>query len=215
MSLFWFASARLLIPSLNPIPGHAARDRWRIIRGSYVRYLKQTDTEGAQKKEYYLAKYLGFLNPHIKIRDASFKAASEVEASDNDSASSSPVRKSSRKKRARVDSTEEDIFQIDPEGMEGGQNSEAVYCEANLTADEGGAQTYTLRNGRLEAAIIQPNLSNLEASTTTTSVVQEEERDADLMFFKSLLPEVRALPSKKKNKFKITVMSALMDLMDD
>lgn len=177
-----------------------------------MRYLKQTDTEGAQKKEYYLAKYLGFLNPHIKIRDASFKAASEVEASDNDdSASSSPVRKSSRKKRARVDSTEEDIFQIDPEGMEGGQNSEAVYCEANLTADEGGAQTYTLRNGRLEAAIIQPNL---EASTTT-SVVQEEERDADLMFFKSLLPEVRALPSKKKNKFKITVMSALMDLMDD
>lgn len=83
--------------------------------------------------------------------------------------------------------------------------AEEIYC-----AEDGAALTYTLRNGRLEAST--QVVSNVEASTTATAVHEE---DPDLMFFKSLLPDMSSLPSKKKNKFKITVMSALVDLMED
>ncbi|GAB0098945.1 hypothetical protein DMENIID0001_147570 [Sergentomyia squamirostris] len=53
--------------------GTVVRDRWRVIRGSYVRYLRQQNsrTDGEYpKKPYYLANYMKFVTPFLKPRES-------------------------------------------------------------------------------------------------------------------------------------------------
>lgn len=219
----------------------ATRDRWRIIRGSYVRYLRSMESEAAPKKEYYLAKYMEFVRPFLKLRE------SVSGRSSNNSRTYytvEDVTRSNKKRRRQSisdeDSEEEDV-EVDvergtkqkPEADQDEATEQQILIEEELEGDlfydnqsnggGGAGLTYILRNGelvdskRVVVAAAQPasqaTVAPLQAlparSETAVSVQSVEEKDPDLLFFKSLLPQMTTWTKRQRNKFKVAVLNAM------
>lgn len=225
----------------------AARDRWRIIRGCYLRYLKALDAGGPPRKEYYLAKYLDFVRPYLKVRESTGSSSTfyTPERSANDSRTRKPLHSASAKKRKRdlIQDFKEESQLVEPEEEEEdeelqqqqivieddveGTGTTTIYCEESGAGDGGaggssrGGTTYTLRNGQLvDSSKIHQSPVRLAEQTSTIvarpaqPVVVEEDPNPDLMFFKSLLPQMNNWTRKQRNQFKLKVLTAL-DEVDD
>ena len=219
------------------ILGIAARDRWRIIRGSYVRYLKNRESDAAAgRKEYYLAKYLEFLRPYVSFRESgsATSAATTPVAKANTSNSGGTtytLREVSTRKRknpSRFDEMfeeaeeEEETTVVEAKVEQGGEilieeeleenTRDSLYCQ-ETGGDGSGGLTYTLRSSDLtDNKIMQQNLIRYSGNSPPRSV--EEEKNPDMMFFKSLLPQMSTWTKKQKNKLKVAILTA-MDEIDD
>lgn len=218
-----------------------------------MRYLRTlgSESQGA-KKEYYLAKYMEFVRPFLKIRESLGPPVTPVRQQDTKyvytldvnrlkTDKESPPKKTVRtlvqptaaatpnKKRRLVEEDEEEVAEelfndLDDSELHEIDEQEEVEIEEQPTGghyydDPSGAATYTLRNGQLvdsKAEIVMQN-----QNTTAQPVVMaatsrpEEESHPDLLFLKSLLPDMATLTNKKKNKFKSIITTTLCDLMDD
>lgn len=231
-----------------PTPGIEARDRWRVIRGSYVRYLRSMESESAPKKEYYLAKYLEFVKPFLKLRDS--LPSSVCTAYDEEEVEvigakrqkgATPLRRSPKRVKRDVSYAEENrsLKGEEPEEdeLEEQPEEQDIMIEEDLEDSNGdamyrttGALTYTLRNGQLmdskgfatpvasPAPLLHSTVvkySPVAAAVPVSACApSDEERNPDLLFFKSLLPQMTNWTKKQKNKFKVAVLTA-MDEVDE
>lgn len=218
-----------------------------------MRYLRTlgSETQGA-KKEYYLAKYMEFVRPFLKIRESLGPPVTPVRQQDTKyvytldvnrlkTDKESPPKKTVRtlvqptaaatpnKKRRLVEEDEEEVAEelfndLDDSELHEIDEQEEVEIEEQPTGghyydDPSGAATYTLRNGQLvdsKAEIVMQN-QNTTAQPVVMAATSRPEEDShpDLLFLKSLLPDMATLTNKKKNKFKSIITTTLCDLMDD
>lgn len=222
-----------------------------------MRYLRALESEEPPKKEYYLAKYLGFVRPFLKIRGSLNDSigdytVTEVPVQEIKRKARPPVTRSPPK-RAKVAYQKEEVVEMELERVEEVVVMEEVPVEEEeaeeqeleeqqevveeqlefepekdeeqerqiVVQDElenaagDNFQTYTLRNGelvdsRIKETIIIP--SPLAPVAKAASSAAEEETDPDLMFFKSLLPQMTSWTRRQRNKFKVAVLTALDDV---
>lgn len=223
----------------SPLPGVAARDRWRIIRGSYLRYLKACESETAPKKEYYLARYLDFLRPFLRSRDVAntsgFTYTVEMptepitpprQAARRKSHHKSPPAKRIKggliKLRTLEDDLVEELAEDEMEEIEEGPQIVFEEDEDHHNDSAGDSTTYTLRNGIKResdsgASVIHSVVMSEEQELPVEqpSRVEAEENNPEMLFFRSLLPQMTNWTKKQRTKFKCAVLTAMDDVEDD
>lgn len=198
------------------------------MRGSYLRYLKSVETGEGTRKKYYLAKYLDFLRPFLKYRTSEGYrfvdiTSDKLKAEPLDDSREEEMRRTPRKvttsssalKKRKLRQQEEEEYEEEQEQVmfqpeEEDEEEEAQEVLIRYEDEERGPGsrqlTYTLRGEELEETTPQ---------TGGAGDASEDLGNPDLMFLKSLLPEMSTLSHRKKAKFKMTVMTALFDLMED
>ncbi|XP_055703906.1 uncharacterized protein LOC129802249 [Phlebotomus papatasi] len=212
-----------------------ARDRWRVIRGSYVRYMRQQNSSDGEspKKPYYLANYMKFVNPFLKLRE-SYPMVSESKRGILTRKLTTPREKKTcviRLKRRRssgesADQTSKPVAEdssisiIEPYFEDGENNTEET--EKHQQRDVKHVELYNIAESSSSShryTVIQAESKNDEpAKSPANTEVQWQKMEvaedtADLHFFKSLLPEMANLTPSNKNKFKIEVLNALNHLL--
>lgn len=210
-----------------------------------MRYLKSMETESAPKKEYYLARYMEFVRPFLKLRESLtrsnctvYTVEEEEEAEVEGTKRATPLRRPPKRVKREVSYAEENqSLKGDEEGEEEEQPEEIMIEEleepnVDVIYSGSGAQTYTLRNGQLldstavarsvvtAAPLVHSPVNAQVAAPAPVAAVpvpcapSEEDRNPDLLFFKSLLPQMTNWTKKQKNKFKVAVLTA-MDEVDE
>ncbi|XP_059622814.1 uncharacterized protein LOC132266008 [Phlebotomus argentipes] len=213
--------------------GTIVRDRWRVIRGSYVRYMRQqhglSDGE-APKKPYYLANYMKFVNPFLKSRES--YPAFERKRLTRSRRLKSPREKTTCVIRLKRNSPEE--CTADQESQPVAEDNsisiiEQYYEDEQNNVEESTAKESDLKHVELyniaessssshRYTVIQTDKGEDVAKSPTNTDIQwqkvdVEEDTADLHFLKSLLPEMANLTPALKNKFKIQILNSLNNLL--
>lgn len=180
------------------------------------------------KKPYYLANYMKFVNPFLKLRE-SYPMLSESKRGTRSRKLTTPREKKTCVIRLKRRSSGESVDQpskpvaedssisiIEPYYEEGENNTEET--EKHQQRDVKHVELYNIAESSSSShryTVIQADSKNDEPakSPANTEVqwqkVEVEEDTADLHFFKSLLPEMANLTPSNKNKFKIEVLNAL------
>lgn len=177
------------------------RDRWKNIRCAFVRSQKYA---GKFKKQYYLADHLAFLLPYTKRKVGSAKVSTEFST------------------------VEHHEYCLTNDGDVNKSEDRKVTLELTLS-DDNEHNSDSLTATPIEKDVITKKrkvISQLEneadggsfvkwVNATQNNQNKTKEEDADLLFLRSLLPEVKRLSDKKKRTFKRKVLTLLDELLDD
>lgn len=225
--LFFFSRFYPQWHLLSKLPGTAVRDRWRIIRGSFVRYLRQSAcSSGPPLKEYYMAKYMQFLTPHLRNAvqlnraDKRRNKSRKVSLAEESDSSSVEIEEGNTKDLDTM-MTLDEAEEPQPVQQEGGQTEQATasfyvdLSESDKKMKRFAPEPvrYTIQDVKDGSLIATPQEHSTMYEAKTSRI--DEESNPDLMFLKSLLPDMASLSNRKKNKFKVQIITALDDLLDD
>ncbi|XP_055693550.1 uncharacterized protein LOC129795979 [Lutzomyia longipalpis] len=225
------------------MPGSIVRDRWRVIRGSYVRYLRQQNARNdgeTPKKPYYLSNYMKFVDPFLKPREAySMLLSGERKRPRRPRQIKSPREQSAcmlavKKHRSSSESSvcpKDEIHDLVDDADNNISIIEQYYDEDQDTAEvmeDKGAEgrdeiLYDISQSpsschrytviRSDPKPEETSTKNAENTEIQWQKVDTEEDTPDLHFFKSLLPEMASLTPAMKNRFKIDVLNSLNNLL--
>ncbi|XP_044750294.1 uncharacterized protein LOC123310728 [Coccinella septempunctata] len=169
------------------------KDRWRNLRGRYVKGKNKANIPRGSKrkhKEYYLAPYLNFLDPFLKPPRRKLRSMGTQDTEGGDNENSTDEVESADSEKSEEDSQSGDI-------------------ESN---------TKRKRTSSIER--VDVNSMNFFDQPPNNNPQQEslphrhDPLDPDLAFLHSLLPDVRRMNESKKRKFKIAVLKLADQLLN-
>lgn len=171
-----------------------------------MRFLRSLESDTAPKKEYYLAKYMEFVRPFLKLREPNLFIIPEIKTEQrvarkstlNTTTSISHNRETPKKRRRQDIATEETVILDDEEDEEAhleGQDREIdvqeeveivdvstdnYYNDGGAGDTGGGSLTYTLRNGQLvdtKLDMTHTSQGGSVAATTPVAMACRSEED--------------------------------------
>ncbi|XP_076750047.1 uncharacterized protein LOC143422943 [Xylocopa sonorina] len=179
-------------------PAAECKEKWKNLRASFSRHLRnQNSTNSKTKKPYYMADYMDFLLPYSKRRPddnlnddgpITQEAWNEEETASDTSFSYDKLNKSEQKVH-------------EPERDEDARNEEHAYSRSKVIR---------LADDRLSTHKCSNNCV-LNKRDPDESVNDS----ADLLFFKSLLPDVRQMSRHEKRNFKISVLRLIDKILTE
>lgn len=173
------------------------RSRWRNLRISYLRYLRQTRTPSKKlTKPYYLLEEMGFMEGFVRHGDNSnmSKISFKVEEGEDPQQIFLTIHKGEEEELD--EEQEEETMEEDP--------ADAL-VQVPAAADEQQQQPQQ-RQGNTNPD--QPG-----SSTAHTEQLLTELAHPDLAFFRSILPDVESMSAAQKAKFKYSVMASLNSIL--
>lgn len=193
-----------------------ARNKWRNLRISYLRYLRQMKS-GRKKilKPYYLLREMSFMDQFVRMsvrEDDSMRSdlEYEVESEEPESILLTIKGQSSRygseiveshhqysKKRSSLAHHQTTTEIIEHDGDED---------EDEMVEEEGEEEEIEMTQQQLDT-------SQGNNSTVHTDQLLTELAHPDLSFFRSILPDVDNMTLAQKSKFKLAVLASLNDIL--
>ncbi|KAF5307390.1 hypothetical protein FQR65_LT18432 [Abscondita terminalis] len=176
------------------------KEKWKNIRTCYTRYLRKHD-KSPYGRSYYLSPYLEFLQPYYK----------------NSGVTNAPTTQDSLWSKIEVSDTEliqDSSLITDSNNMEESSedkkemyNTEVKERRKVENCPSRSASRYQWKNKR--RVVFGGEKSNLSHCI----IRRPTEEDPDLNFLKSLLPEIRSMSNKQKNKFKVSVLNVIQNIL--
>lgn len=191
-------------------PEDQCRKRWRNLKTSTARYLKQLRTHKRDEvKEYYLYEHIKFAIPYIKSKDDIVK---------NDIAKPQTVQTSTYKLQERsvkeYESSEDESYQY--EIVESDSGYIVTRPDDGIVTEEGHLEETTDSHksaneptpAKRQKLTIDSSSRNVISSGSLTEIQEEIPIVCpDELFLKSLLPDIALMTTDQKRKFKIGVLS--------
>ncbi|KAL7633563.1 UNVERIFIED_CONTAM: hypothetical protein RMT77_016096 [Armadillidium vulgare] len=188
----------------------ACKERWKNLRASLCRHLRQQlGAPGTKtKRPYYLADYMQFVMPYTKIRPIQKTYLSHFDT------------KIEAKLEAKLEETENDeetfnYYQDIEETaaiIQDVEESEMLQLTSIQTPSSSKLH-HSLSYDTLKQKSLDPiELCELEYCSTKKQKLENSE-NADLMFFKSLLPDMKKMTDKQKITFKRSVLTSINDIL--
>lgn len=207
------------------------KERWRNLRACLTRHLKQqqaaTEDSSVNHKPYYLAEHMNFLLPYTKSRSVKEQIKYETPALDDKPSTSAKISK------VNTGGTTTTTYTIST--AESDENQYVTLIQSStgeLTATDALDETHL----QVEASAENETKAIPEQSfTSTTSVgvvspkdhlqeiiyepmpkrikVSAETDDADLDFFRSLLPDIRLMTASQKRRFKMGIFGLIDNVL--
>ncbi|XP_069696031.1 transcription factor Adf-1-like [Periplaneta americana] len=187
--------------------GAACRERWGNLRGNYSRALKPVTIGNGPKikKEYYLSQNMSFLLPFMKSKSVTGIAqSSSTQSQSGEKDSTEEIKEQHYDTMTDIDTSyiNEEHQEHEPEPILPPIEKPALVVEEIKKPSK-----KKIRED-FENTVIQYIKSKKEKRSSLS-----DQEDADFSFLKSLLPEVSKLDSRKKNLFKVSVISLLHELI--
>lgn len=184
------------------------KEKWKNIRSCYTRYLRnQNSDRPVHRRSYYLSPYMEFLQPFCKSGGNTNSTITQDTLSRTDTSDTEFSQDSS----LRIQSVHSEYKDVD-------ENKEEL--KKQLIIDNEDKEEEEERNvpGHLGRRQWKRNKRKViyagEKHTLNHCVVRRTTEDeADLNFLKSLLPEIRSMDNKQKNKFKISVLNVIQNIL--
>ncbi|XP_066142421.1 uncharacterized protein [Euwallacea fornicatus] len=179
------------------------RERWRNIRGSFIRSLKNPTTSTGIRKKYYLSEYMDFITPYVKIKPQYPSEYLEDTSSDH----------------AETEDPDSQIDQKPPVFADFNLTEEASTSNG-LAADEFFVDPEKMfdKKRKLEDVEDCSRRSVEEAVADWIRSVREKERreseDANLAFFRCLLPDVMKMNDRQNRQFRRRVMKVVDEILE-
>lgn len=208
-------------PTLNFILVPHCKERWRNLRACLTRHLKnskqQTATGNTNYKPYYLAEHMKFVLPYTKCRSQRDNAIVVEETTSS-----------------HIHVQKVEIEDYDEEKTSEPETPPAMAVVGNIPKKDiisptrfvfvpPISSTPNIAVKRSATAMEQePEADNGSASTEKKLKAQPEafvinemdELNADLNFFKSLLPDIRQMTPTQKRKFKMGIFELISNIVD-
>ncbi|CAK9814759.1 hypothetical protein ANTPLA_LOCUS8331 [Anthophora plagiata] len=173
------------------------KEKWKNLRASFSRHLRNQNTANLKsKKRYYMADYMDFLLPYSKFRRPDNNLNEEgtmAGESWNDEIASD-----TSSSYERLNKSEQKM--LEPERDGDTRNEEQAFSRSKTVRNDDRLQMHRC----LDNCILD-NRSNHDESIN----------DADLLFFKSLLPDMRQMTRQEKRNFKISVLSLINKILNE
>lgn len=207
------------------------KERWRNLRACLTRHLKQQQTANEDgsinHKPYYLAEHMNFLLPYTKSRTIKEQIKYESPAVEEHKASTSSG-KVAKLSGASGTTTTTTTYTISTN--ESDENQYVTLIQSSSA--NGLEETHVQVDPDSEAKAISPE----QSYTTTNSVVTPKEHlqeiiyeplpakrikvtqemdDADLDFFRSLLPDIRLMTASQKRRFKMGIFGLIDNVLSN
>lgn len=164
----------------------ACQEKWRILRGSFSRSYKHKMEGNTNRKEYYLSKHMQFLVPYMKT---------------------SKKPKVTQTPSQEVEVLPDQYMTFKFEDTEDYQSDTTSQVDTSTIFEE---STGDITKDSFEQVSVENDSKKRKRCSNSRT---EESDDSDLLFLKSILPEMKALEGKKKNIFKIKVLNTLAELL--
>lgn len=192
------------------------RERWRNIRGAFLRSTKKPPTGAIEKKKYYLNQYLEFLLPHIKRRISDENLEMIIDC------------------KLEVDDSDfEDDAENQAQSMESppdysNQLSRILSSPFNMTDEN--TQESDVDKSVAIANELQPSIKGRLSQTISTisntaddgiiKWLNKKERDKrsdnpNMLFLLSLLPDISKMTDKQNRRFRQKVIGLIDDILED
>eukprot|EP00102_Acyrthosiphon_pisum_P021442 XP_016658652.1 PREDICTED: uncharacterized protein LOC107883347 isoform X3 [Acyrthosiphon pisum] len=164
------------------------KEKWRNIRGRYLRQVKEQPPSGSgvkrKKKDYYLSEYLQFIEPFTKSRPQTGNL--QTQENDNDGS------------ETEVD----DEIDIDT----------SITCqETSVHKPKTIDKSIKKKNNTSSLDELNKVATNYFTNKKLTKERNEEPDDPDMNFLKSLLPDIKALNPKVKRTLKYDILKLVND----
>lgn len=198
------------------------KDRWKNIRGRYVKCKNQKNlpsgSRAKRNKDYYLTPHLHFLDSFLKSRKSKGNIVNETPPNERDTEHS-------------IDEEEDvDSEKAEEEDSQGGDNESEINRSPTpsplpepksmkppppRTSDDG----YRKRKGATTLADV--NEQAFKYFEKKQNILQQanmpqksEPPDPDMAFLQSLLPDMKSMDESKKRKFKMGILKLADQLLD-
>lgn len=198
------------------------KEKWKNLRSSLCRHLRNQSSYGPGmrcKKSYYLAKYMEYLIPFIKIRQPGQYTNSVVDTIKEEDFQDEYV----------------DDFTPEMEMVEGEQSCTPTEMQSDDQPDDGmnspflnpispvqelhelpiktvqDLQEHPDKKRKIEWGNSYEKLAKEYFSLK--SEVEAQPEDTDLLFLKSLLPEMHKMGDRQKNKFKMMILNGIDEIL--
>ncbi|CAG9134382.1 hypothetical protein JYU34_006567 [Plutella xylostella] len=191
----WKRVAEAVQTEMNqPCNTEELKNKWKGVRSSYARYKTKLLQEGPNNSTpYYLYKSLTFLDPFVKSKTAK--------------------NNSNNQHRSNISEESLDggfVYNSDDEG----DNEETVEVKPKISEMNFTDIELPLEDFNEEP----PERRRHKRKRTTenpieTEATEDDSEDNDLLFFKSLLPDIKHFTSKEKRKLKVRILQ-LIDVIE-
>lgn len=199
------------------------KERWRNLRACLTRHLKQQKVTGdgtIYHKPYYLADHMKFLLPYTKSRSNKDAGLYLVQELDNSNDVKTIKGEVIQKAVPTTETTTAYVSTVTTNEAEGGQYLTFVHNANELTDPIGNQEILE------EATVTLPQHTNIERYASPASESYEPEikrvkrssqdmEDADLNFFRSLLPDMRLMTASQKRRFKMGIFGLIDKVLTD
>lgn len=175
------------------------KEKWKNLRASFSRHLRNQSTANSKsKKPYYMADYMDFLLPYSKLRraDESLNEEGQIAQENwNEEETTSDTSSNYQK----LNKSDQKISESERDGDT--RNEEYVFSRSKAIRH---AEDRLLSH-RCSDNCILTNRRDLDESIN----------DADLLFFKSLLPDMQQMTNQEKRSFKISVLGLIDKILNE
>lgn len=205
------------------------KERWRNLRACLTRHLKQQQTANedgsVNHKPYYLADHMNFLLPYTKSRTIKEQIKYETPATDEDhkpSTSSGKVTKLSGPTTTTYtistdESDENQYVTLIQSSSANGLEETHVHVDTATDSESkaialSSEQSYTTTNNMPKEHLQEIIYESMPAKRIKVS---QEMDDADLDFFRSLLPDIRLMTASQKRRFKMGIFGLIDNVLSN
>ncbi|KAF3429653.1 hypothetical protein E2986_08408 [Frieseomelitta varia] len=175
------------------------KEKWKNLRASFSRHLRNQSTANSKaKRPYYMADYMDFLLPYSKLRrpDDSLNEEGPIAQENWNEEETASDTSSNYEKLNKSDQK-----MPEPEREGDTRNEEYAFSRSKtirVTDDQ-------LLSHRCLDNCVLANRHDFDESIS----------DSDLLFFKSLLPDVRQMTRQEKRSFKISVLNLIDKILNE
>ncbi|KAJ3658672.1 hypothetical protein Zmor_010397 [Zophobas morio] len=174
----------------------ACKLKWKNIRSCYTRYLRQIASQNCKiTRTYYLAKHLRFLLPFCKPN-----TRQTVELYSQEDITNAVIQHENQEFDAL-----EAITKCEPND----EDEASGNMELDANSDEDNLLEKRLINEEVHTNKRQTWETNSVYEICKKNKVCENTDEAELNFFRSLLPDIRKMNGKQRNQLKIAVLNAI------
>lgn len=170
------------------------KEKWRNIRGRYLRQLKEVPPSGSgvkRKKLYYLTDYLQFIDPYTSSRPQT----SNLTVNEN------------------IEENCKDYSDVDEADIADETEETSMACTPGSSSKSN--KHITHKNGKESSSKTHQNSSLDELNAAVAGYFKEKRsqktEDHDMDFLKSILPDIKSLDPPNKRRLKINIMKLVDD----
>lgn len=222
----------LLIKLYSSSSAQECRTRWRNLRISYLRYLRQSKgPNGKSKKPYYLLSEMNFMEPFVRSGDANESVdTSKISFEVEDHTESRIVYIRNNKpeddgleqsrdftteilniKSQQLDDDEDDEEEEEEEQQQQIQHHEEV---VNMSPTKiNNSVVYETQHHQQQQNPLQLDQNAGSSGGEAVDSLLAELRHPDLAFFRSLLGDIQTMTLSQKAKFKYQVLASLNQIL--